>query len=826
MSTFVKTLLILFVSIFTLSASDITQFGPSNVVYDAAEQEDTLWLATYAGLVQYSLPEKRAIRTEHSNANMRDIKLQALYFEPDGTLWAGSAKGYFYKKTKRGSWTTFEDFVASNSGINQVVPYGDSHLLVAHNTGVSIFDLKKERVISTATDFADVEGGKAYQLKVVDDTLFVGVNQSIVRFDSLSTRIFKIDFRNSKKWQTEKTEEFLVKGLTYDGTSIRGFEMAAALINGVTYYGKSYKEKADKDYNIAYFFRETTSGIDSVRIGGTFENIKKEGTISAGGNISSIRSLSSGSIIVTTTRDYFSMDPFSHGENGELEFFVDTIPGFVHGSYQKGMISAAGDLWLNSTLDPGDQNPEWWKGVNRFDGKNNYHYNCATPGFGVLSGWLVFQGLSDSREGKIWFGSSADNIKMWAPSDNSWNHYIIYDYWDRDDSLYIKKVDDAFAGRFKKVDGICQDSMGYMWFSSWQGSEKGSGSRHRFGVLNPNTEEYGFVFHRQKGIVGLDASKAYHAYITAVDSRGARFFIDPTLKDYIMVAADLDPIKDSAAMEVVNSGFFYRKIPDGAVVQEAVASKSGSVLLATDLGLQLLRSDVHTVKPIEDDRDTSIQNDHYRKKFGSVAIEESKVERNASRLDSTGQTTIVYDSIVTTIFWASVNEVGVERFTLTERIKDSVVEPVVILSENPILIPEEKKYYFTSPGQVMIDHKRHELWFAHTEGLIRYKLGFNPTTEFSDNSESKIYPNPYSKSRHNRITIDHLSPNVYIDIYSISGKLLAHFDQNNNKIFESVGRGKIFRWEPSDEWAPGTYLIAIKDSEEKLTEIRKFLIIP
>lgn len=820
MSTFVKTLLILFVSIFTLNASDITQFGPSNVVYDAAQQDDTLWLATYAGLVQYSIPERKVIRIEHSDANMRDIKLQSLYCDPDGTLWAGSANGYFYKKTKRGSWTTFEDFVSSKSSHNQIVPYGNSHLLVAHSTGISIFDMKKERVISTASDFAQEEAGEAYQLKVVGDTLFAGVNKSIVRFDSLSTRLFKIDFRNRNKWDNVETVEFFVKGLTHDGDVIRGFGQSAALIDGVIYYGKSYTEKAPTgiDYDIAYLFRETISGVDSIRIGGTFENIEREGAISSGGEISSIRILTSGLQVVTTTRDYFSLDPFSTQEDGQFVYLADTIPGFVYGSYQKGMISAAGDLWLNSTLDPSNHNPDWWKGVNRYDGETNKFYNRATTGFGTLSGWDAFQGLSDSRDGKIWFGSSADNVKMWDPADDSWYHYVIYDYWDRDDSLYIRRDEDAFAGRFKKVDGIVQDSMGYMWFCAWDGGD--DGSKHRFCILDPKTEEYGFLLHRQKGIVGLDAEKAYYPHKAAVDSKGNRFFIDPDDKDYIMIPHNYNPLTDSAAIEVIGTGFFYGKIPGTGKVEQVVTSKSGSVLLASDKGLMLLRSDVSTIEPIEDDRDAAKQDDHYRKKIGSIAIEESYVERNAYRGD------VVYDSIVTTIFWASVNEVGVERFTLAERIRNGVSTPVIITSESPIIIPDEKKYYFTNPGQVLIDHKRHELWFSHTEGLIRYKLGFNPTTELADNSESKIYPNPYSKSRHERITIDYLSPNVFIDIYSISGKLLAHFDQNNNKIFESTGRGKIFRWKPSDEWAPGTYLIAIKDSEEKLTEIRKFLIIP
>lgn len=813
--------LLLFALTVGTAASPILKYGPTNIVTGVVDQGDSLWFTTGGGLICFSHSQEEVLFHEHSNSILPDISLRTPVLATDGTLWFTSAAGYLYHRTKRGKIEYYEDMIAAESVPYSLVQYDENHLLIGHSKGISIFDISEERFISTASEGA-VEG-RVFTMFIEEDTLFAGVEKQVVRLDSLESRLLSQGFRVDTNWIAVDTMDLEVNGLVHDTSGIQGFTRPAVMIDNDLYYGKKTISDIEIDTNDDGVITNDTTFSESFII--EYENNSSD-TVFLKSGITGIKKVA-GEIVVSSEEDYVFrgvVEQLSDNERAITNFkHQDTLPGIIFGQYQNSVLARTGDVWLATTLDIVTQSNRdtWWRGIHRLTPDEKYfHYNQEdTEGFGSIENLQILS-MTESTDGKIWSTTwGGSGVKMWDPAKDVWVQYCPTDPFGSDNSS-LEIITDG-RHKWSKCDAVVQDSMGYMWIVQW--AKEGLGLKHRFLIVDPETDSACFRFSRENTqFKGL----AYLPSAATVDSKGNRIFIDPESGQRLVINASIDPFTDTTELYTEGVGHFFSEVSK-PVSQLAPAPTGGAVITAGKEGLGLIRNDIDSIV----DNGIILPDNYYHPNSGdfkkaaiSAVVERASVEYNVSGIRDS--VVVVYDSVVTTEFWASLSEVGVERFTLVERIKDRISEAILVLAKNPTILPIDQRYSFGPPGKLMLDHERDLLWMSSEKGLYRYQLGYSATESKEDNSNVRIYPNPFSKNNHDIITIDYLDPNAYIDIYTISGKLLAHFDQTNSEYFIQTGKGSIFKWNIPSGWAPGTYIVAAKSSEKGATELKKFLIVP
>lgn len=818
-NSFRRLLVLILVFTMGVTASQITQYGPTNIVTGVADQGDSLWLTTGGGLLCFLHSKEEVVLHEHSNSVLPDISLRTPVLAEDGTLWFTSATGYLYHRNKRGRIETFEDLIPAAAIPYSLIQYDANHLFIGHSKGISVFDIEKGKMISTASDGA--VSGRVFSLFVEEDTLFAGVEKTIVRIDEISKRYLSRDFRVDTNWVAVDTMALEVNGLVHDSSGIRGFSRTAVIIDNNLFYGQRtvdyYKTTTNEDKSV-----DTTDTIFAESFIAEYANGTSD-TISLAeySGLTDIAKIS-GNVIISTEEDYIL-------SNVTDNLKQNILPGIVFGQFQNSLIASNGDMWLATTLSSSTQTNRntWWRGIHRMTQDGQYfHYNeKETPGFGSVENYHI-RSMTESRDGKIWLTTwGGSGVKMWDPQTDAWVQYRPYDYFNNETST-LEIITDG-RHDWVKCDAVVQDSMGYMWIVQYS-TGVGHQLRHRFLIVDPETNEYTFVFDRED--TRIDG--AYFPYVATVDSKGNRIFIDPDKGERIVISSDINPFTDTTRMYTEGVGYNISKVSK-KVSHMAPAPSGGAVITVGEEGLSLIRNDVDSIANngiVLADSFYHANSGDFLKAGISAVVEGATTEYNVTAIKDS--TFVTYDSVVTTNFWAAITEIGVERFTVVERIKKdeitgkNVSEAILILPKNPVILNDEERFSFGPPGTLMIDRKRNHLWMSSPKGLVRYQMGYDIETTSEDNSNVRVYPNPFSKEKHDMITLDYLDPNAFVDIYTISGKLLAHFDQTNSEYFTQTGKGSIFKWKIPQGWAPGTYIVAAKSVESGVTELRKFLIVP
>ncbi len=814
MRSSLMTLLVLAVSLF---AGQITEYGPTNTVNDMVQSGDTLILATGGGVVYYSLSENRTFAIEHDIEQLPDISITTLFRSESGALWAGSKSGYLYERTRGGKWVSYEDFLASKVQINRIRSYKDSHLIVGHSKGISVFDMKKGVAVSTATEF-DSTGlaGSARELLIVGDTLFATVEKSVVRFDSLATGLTSFSFRTKKSWRNVSSALEVLEGLTYDSQGIHSYQRRAIQANTAVIRGDQHIVRMDsvwvwgsgpKKFQEIDTLFEDHLVLDS-------NGVTIDTDVKAERMLSLLR-LNSGETVVSFDYKGLVRNAFDKKEGV-------TINGLVYDHFKKSLVAGNSDLWLTQPLWELRREFLPWRGMTRIAGDSILFYNSKTENFGDLGEFHSPLGFLADRDNNVWIGTHGKGVKQWNAAENGW-----YSWKVDPNSKTVARCDDQYDGGWQEIDGITQDSSGYMWFVLFNNSKADASKENttRFAVYDPKTGRSKFLLTRLNGPITMGSS--FNNFQCATDSKGNRWFFggndlmsESGQNESIMFPGTVDPFSDSS--EVLGKGFIHTSTLKGITsIESVVAQPNGGAILVTSLeGVSVLRSDVKRIVGGGISIDSANANSwdyNFKKAAVSLAIENCTVEYGMG-----------FDSIVTTSFWTSISEIGVERMVLKEYILNGVDSAAIqfVKGERPITISSEE-FPFAKNASVSVDRKNGIVWMASDNGLGKYLIGASPELGISDNSHAKMYPNPYSKSNHSLITIDGLSPSSFIDLYTLSGKLVAHFDQLTGEQFHSTGLGKLFRWKLPSGIAPGTYLVALKDSENKdMTQLQKLVVIP
>jgi hypothetical protein len=128
-----------------------------------------------------------------------------------------------------------------------------------------------------------------------------------------------------------------------------------------------------------------------------------------------------------------------------------------------------------------------------------------------------------------------------------------------------------------------------------------------------------------------------------------------------------------------------------------------------------------------------------------------------------------------------------------------------------------------------VDPVQNFLWTGGDRGITRIRLLRNTHDNPKLNSDF-IFPNPYSLKKHETLSIPSYSQNSFVDIYTVSGKLVKHIDESSAEWVNCIA-GTCIKWRVPQNIAPGNYIVAVKSYESnkilsKNTKLFKLVVIP
>ncbi|MDR2694676.1 MAG: hypothetical protein LBB74_10760 [Chitinispirillales bacterium] len=392
---------------------------------------DTLWAATSGGLVMHNL-ESGAREFVGNGRVFPDLHLTSLCRDDAGNVWIGSRRGYLYRRTPRGQYTTYSTYRLSGWRVTSLYSY-DGLIVVGSNMGVSLFDPLKGIAMRNATAIAGFSDVGVNVIEANGDTLFLGCGEGVAYLDGLyDIPLSQRNFYDPGIWKTKGSGP--VYSFVPAGGGVTARSKPAAVFRGALY-------AADTGGRLTW-----TDG-DTVR----------SARILADGGIIALYNEGDKRLWIGTEAMYY----FSLGD-GDPPLRQHKIEGYSLKRASRVVVSSTGDLWALPTVSLPNY---WYHGVHRFDGR--WHlYSRSTHGndFGY-AGDNNALGAAFGRDGTFWVGTWGGNIKHINPANNTVGQLII-GYGDYTGVSYVR---DGIGGIvWGKCDAIAADSSGYLWVSAFE----------------------------------------------------------------------------------------------------------------------------------------------------------------------------------------------------------------------------------------------------------------------------------------------------------------------------------------------------------------------
>ncbi|MDR2592038.1 MAG: hypothetical protein LBC59_04455 [Chitinispirillales bacterium] len=453
---------------YSAAFENISNYSSPVTVNAFLQWGDTLWVATSGGLVMHNL----ASGAQEFVGNGRifpDLYLTSLCRDDTGNVWIGSRRGYLYKRTPRGQYTTYSTYKLSGWRVTSLYSY-DGLIVVGSNMGVSLFDPLKGIAVRNATAIAGFSDPGVNVIEANGDKLFLGCGEGVAYLDGLyDVPLSRRNFYDPGIWKT--TGSGPVFSFVYSGNGLMAQSKPATVFRGSLY-------AADTGGRLTWTDGDTVKAARILDYGG----------------ITALYNEGDKRLWIGTEAMYY----YSLGD-GTPPLRQHKIEGYSLKQASRVLVSPSGELWALPTVSLPNF---WYHGVHTFDGRWRM-YSDYTHGtnFGY-AGDNSALGAAFSRDGSLWVGTSGGNIKHINPTYNTVGQFII-GYGDYSGVSYIRNgVGEIVWG---KCDAVAADSSGYLWFSAYDNS---------FGSLICYDPEYDPV-----------------AYETnPVKAHFRRFFTEPPLK--------------------------------------------------------------------------------------------------------------------------------------------------------------------------------------------------------------------------------------------------------------------------------------------------------
>lgn len=787
----------------SLSATNILNFAPVNNIPEAVVVGDNLYLATSGGLVLWQISTGQYVTTEHSADQFPDIFLTAIsYDDTRENLWMGSKDGYLYRRTSRGEQQVFYDFVATGAEIQVLYPYGD-YLLVGHSQGLTVFDTKQGTSLVTKSKWFTGESFSAYSLVRKDDTLFAGVGfgdnkGGIMRLDSLSTYIANPRFGDNsplgesfwKPWESATITLQSEKGAIFSLIYRDSLEY---------YYGATVYQGNKRIEATGKVIRRIT------------ENGGVSDSVVLGSDVNSLLLLPDGRLVATTSEDYFFLDPLGVF----LEEAKQSIPGLANQSgFMRVFVASDQSLWtLPRVVGARYSDWPWWNAVERMQQEGQVdHFNGNTLGFGNLGGCDIFVAITEMSDGTLFLGNCSDHLKMRTP-EGQWSRWILNNMKFQD--VYPDSVVNDVVYPWMKIDGLFADQSDILWGTYWWEPNPNQllpSKRPTFFAFRPKTKEFRYfeiLEESERALVPRHFVQMSSGDI-CLGFHGSR--------DIWLIDRSKDPFDTTSSSQ---NDYVLEKKTVSNPLYSMEKTGGGNVLVGTgglpqiyNANSQDSGSAIRSIKDLPADFDATTY---------SIVLERS-MELLSDNINQRK---------IQSVYWIANNKVGLERIAINEYLSDdgffldsAVYDPTVA----SIRVSRETGGVNQEIYDVAIDSVHGYIWAVGDRGVSRILLPYE-TTKVSTNDDVLLFPNPYSHTRHSEIQFTRCAPNSFIDIYTVSGKLIQHLDRASMHFSDNSSTGWSYRWTPDKNIAPGTYIVAVKGTfgqkvDREATQLRKLVILP
>jgi len=513
--------------------------------------------------------------------------------------------------------------------------------------------------------------------------------------------------------------------------------------------------------------------------------------------------------------------------SGNDKHFV--VPGLVNSQpVEKLFVDNEQSLWILPRLVQEYRGLDgWWVALSRLRKNGNverfkYIDDKHTPeGFGQIyygrggSGCPDFTAVAQSGN-KMYFGYCGDPLREYNLDADLWGRWV-FDAENFKTAPYLLR-DNTNLGNccyaWTKIDAMLTGKNGIVWGTWWRDQKN-----HLFFAnvplifaFDPQNPEKKFRFLLEnnrfndlKEPVNLAFGGGDKGYMLLGFKGRDELWVVDTTKPFDETKESMSYRKDSVFV--------------GDNVTKLQTTGAGNVFIGTLDAPKIFAYDKSSKPKI-----------HSIKDFPELKINDAVLEYSEELWgEEEGQTRF------RSVFWIAAktgDKDGVERVVIDEYVSNGVLDSAVYDSSQTVF------NFSAANGSInkeitalVIDSVQNFLWVGGDKGITRIRL---PERNIGGSSQTKtdfLFPNPYSLSRHNSLSIPNSAQYSFVDIYTISGKLLKHIDENSPEKAKTIDGTYIYKWKIPQNISPGTYIVAVKtlDGDKvagKKNKLYKLVVIP
>ncbi len=746
-------ILILAGTLLAASAPQFNQFVNYTSVLqvnDFAIDGNVIWVATSGGLYQYNCSTNSG--TLYSNPQQfPDLNLTCLGLDSNHTLWIGTNEGYLYERSAQGTQETYPAYFTAGWQITRLLPHG-RYLIIGSTKGCSVFDTENHNAIQNAAGFGPgMPGPQVYSMAIYQDTLLLGCIRGLAKLAIGGAGLQDSNFFDPSIWTIDSSISFTVQSFIVGSSGYQALPNPAAMLNG---HVVGCTPNEDSLLTIAH-------GVLAVD-GAAATTLPSMVTAVVADTVNGRRRC-----LIGTTCNYF------YFWNGS-DTINSPIKGPTYSDVTKVYVDKEGLYWACAGKNAAFANNPWWEGISVL--RNNAWQIYSPAQYPSMENWGGapapggFNAAVEDPSGQMWFGSRGGPVLRYNRSANSWLPYCVGVH-----SNSGGKFTQSWCG-WAMCDAIAVDSAGFMWFSSWQNYSGAllcydPRSEPNQGGTTPNLAHYLYLFPQSDSL-----------------------YVD----NYNVVCVD-------AANEIV--------LGEGGVTEEegapkgkfAVLSYSGNPLTSTitciydtTFGGQMsfiasaATSDSLTFISSQTSFFTySASTRQLHNGLRCLLLNNSSPSGSDSLIDTTltgVQAMVMQD---TRYLWLGTNDSGLIRYDRTNGTRITIGTTQGLVSNNV--------------QSLAVDRTNGFLWVGTDKGVSRFSIGYSIVP--ANNTTPFVYPNPFSKHRHQAIVFEKLPPASKVCIYTLSGTFVAAAP-----VVDQSTSGSVCAWTPPPGIVPGIYFYTIQSA--------------
>jgi hypothetical protein len=697
-------------------------------VNDFAIDGNVLWIASSGGLYRYDCTAKNG--TLYTDpAKFPDLNLTSLCIDSNHTLWIGTNRGYLYERSTQGNQGTYSAYFTAGWQITHLLSYS-RYLVIGSNKGCSVFDTVSHDVINNAPGFGPgVPSPQVYSMAIYRDTLLLGCMRGLAKLFVGNSGLQTANFFDPSIWTIDSSLSFSVLAIIVGGNGYQGLPSLTAMLNG---HQVSCAPNEDTTINLI------AQGVIAVD-GNAVMTLPSYATTIKADTVNGRRRC-----LIGTLYNYFYFWDGSDTVNSP-------IVGPTFSNVTKVYVDKEGLTWVCPNIqDVFRSNDPWWEGISVFRNNLWQVYSPAKyPSMGGLGGPPdAIEAANEDLFGRMWFGTPGGQVKRYDRVSDSWLEYCPGCQESGNGAFTSGSICTANPNSWGLCDAISLDSAGFMWFTSCTSPclYYSAAQCIGYGALlcydpryAPNTSattpalaHYRYFFPQS------DTTLSSENYgVMCVDAANdivlGEGFLTSTGK-FLVISYSGSPLTSNINIKCFNTN-------KGMIFNDAVATRDSLTFLATSAGIYTY----------------SAADSQFQRGLRCLLPNNASYNGSDSLIDTTLtgiQALALQDN---RYLWLGTLDSGLIRYDLTSGTRTTIGTSQGLIS-NDI-------------QSLALDRKNGYLWVGTDQGVSRYSIGYSVIPQ--NNAAPFVYPNPFSKHRHQSIVFENLPPASKVCIYTLAGTLVA-----------------------------------------------------